>query len=226
VAIATNPKRCWRNEFMTGTAGSASASARVRPANPRGQDDRLRQQLLAAARAAIEAHGARQLTLRGLARKVGVTPPSLYLHFPNLDHLLAAIVEQAFGDPSVATNAAARDVLEPADELRARCRAYCRFGLAHPHLYQLMFQEDLPLVFSNDPESTPGRRSFDNLVSAVRGCLEAAVFNDSTCSMPMLRQSRAFSAESRGSATPKGMTCGSVNSKSLPASVSVQPPAA
>jgi hypothetical protein len=48
-------------------------------------------------------------------------------------------------------------------------------GLEHPHLYQLMFQEDLPLTFANSPESTPGRQSFENLLSAVRRCLDAGV---------------------------------------------------
>jgi AcrR family transcriptional regulator len=147
----------------------------VRRANPRGQGDRLRQQLLATATVSIEASGARQLTLRALARQVGITPPSVYLHFPSLDHLLAAVVQQAFADLTEATSAAARTVADPAEELRARCRAYCRFALEHPHLYQLMFQEDLPLTFASNPDSTPGRRSFDNLVSAVRRCLAADV---------------------------------------------------
>ena len=147
----------------------------VRRANPRGQGDRLRQQLLAAATASIEASGARQLTLRALARGVGITAPSVYLHFPSLDHLLAGVVQQAFADLTDATSAAARNVADPAEELRARCRAYCRFGLEHPHLYQLMFQEDLPLTFANSLESTPGRRSFENLLSAVRRCLDSGV---------------------------------------------------
>jgi hypothetical protein len=89
--------------------------------------------------------------------------------------LLAAVVQEAFDDLTKATNAAARNVADPADELRARCRAYCRFALEHPHLYQLMFQEDLPLTFANTPESTPGRRSFENLLSAVRRSLDAGV---------------------------------------------------
>jgi hypothetical protein len=38
-----------------------------------------------------------------------------------------------------------------------------------------MFQDDLPLAFANDPGSTPGRKSFDNLVSAVRRCLDAGL---------------------------------------------------
>jgi len=146
-----------------------------RRANPRGQGDRLRQQLLAAATECIEAHGARQLTLRGVARQVGITAPSVYLHFPSRDHLLAAVVQQAFAQLTEATSAAARNVADPAAELCARCRAYCRFALEHPHLYQVMFQEDLPLTFASDPASTPGRRSFDNLVSAVSRCLAAGL---------------------------------------------------
>jgi AcrR family transcriptional regulator len=135
----------------------------------------LRQQLLEAATTSVEARGARQLTLRALARQVGVSAPSVYLHFPSLDHLLAAVVRQAFADLTEATNAAARDLADPADDLRARCRAYCRFALEHPHLYQLMFQDDLPRIFANDPDSTPGRRSFENLTSAVQRCLDAGL---------------------------------------------------
>jgi AcrR family transcriptional regulator len=97
------------------------------------------------------------------------------LHFPSLDHLLATVVQEAFHDLTEATSAAARNIVDPAEELRARCRAYCRFALQHPHLYQLMFQEDLPLTFAASPESTPGRRSFENLLSAVRRCLDAGV---------------------------------------------------
>ena len=147
----------------------------ARSANPRGQGDRLRQDLLGAAKAAVEAHGSRQLTLRGLARQVGVSAPSVYLHFPNLDHLLAALVAQGFEDLTVATNSAARDIADPADDLRARCQAYCRFALEHPRLYQLMFQDDLPLTFQAQPGSTPGRRSFENLIAAVRRCLDAGL---------------------------------------------------
>jgi MOSC N-terminal beta barrel domain/Tetracyclin repressor-like, C-terminal domain len=54
-------------------------------------------------------------------------------------------------------------------------RTACCLALEHPHLYQLMFQEDLPLTFARDPDSTPGRRSFDNLVSAVRRCLDSGM---------------------------------------------------
>ncbi|HEY3148527.1 MAG TPA: TetR/AcrR family transcriptional regulator [Dongiaceae bacterium] len=130
---------------------------------------------MAAATALVEAHGARNLTLRGLSRQVGVTAPSVYLHFPDLDHLLAAVVGRGFEDLTRAAGGAVRERMDPAEELRARCRAYCQFALHHPHLYQLMFQADLPVAIRNAPEATPGRRSFENLVSAVRRCIDAGV---------------------------------------------------
>jgi AcrR family transcriptional regulator len=160
---------------MSGALTSPSVGPTARTANPRGQGDRLRRELLSAAKAAVEAHGSRQLTLRGLARQVGISAPSVYLHFPDLDHLLAAIVAEGFAELTAATNVAARDLVDPAEELRARCRAYCLFALEHPHLYQLMFQEDLPLTLQGDPQATPGRRSFENLVAVVRRCLEAGL---------------------------------------------------
>jgi AcrR family transcriptional regulator len=160
---------------MSGIVISPSVGPTARRSNPRGQGDRLRQDLLGAAKALVEAHGSRQLTLRGLARQVGVSAPSVYLHFPNLDHLLAALVAQGFDDLTAATNAAARDLIDPAEELRVRCRAYCRFALDHPRVYQLMFQDDLPLTLHAAPEVTPGRRSFENLLAAVRRCLEAGL---------------------------------------------------
>ena len=160
---------------MSGAARSPSAGATARIANPRGQGDRLRLELLGAAKAFVEAYGSRQLTLRGLARKVGVSAPSVYLHYPNLDHLLAALVEQGFDELTAATNLAVRDVVDPADELRARCNAYCRFALDHPRLYQLMFQDDLPLTLRGQPAATPGRRSFENLRAAVQRCLDAGL---------------------------------------------------
>ena len=172
---------------------SAPDGTSVRRRNPRGEGDRLRQELLAAATASVERRGSRHLTLRGLARQVGVTAPSVYLHFPGLDHLLAAIVEQGFQDLTQETNAAARAATDPADELRIRCRAYCHFALRHARLYQLMFQDDLPLALRDDPENTPGRRSFDNLVAAVRQCIESGLAP--ACDDPFRLASLIWTAE-------------------------------
>jgi AcrR family transcriptional regulator len=158
---------------MTAVAGPPPDRPTKRQPNPRGTGDRLRAELLSAALAMVEAQGARQLSLRGIARRVGIAATSVYLHFPDVDHLLAAVVAQGFDQLTAATTMAARGIADPAEELRVRCRTYCHFALDHPRLYQLMFQADLPLPLREEPAETPGRRSLDNLVAAVRRCLEA-----------------------------------------------------
>lgn len=148
---------------------------RRREPNRRGEGNRLRDDLVAAATAMVESHGARGLSLRSVAREVGIAATSVYLHFADVDHLLAAVVERAFDELTKATTDAARGASGPARELRLRCRAYCHFALDHPLLYQLMFEAELPQAFAGDPAATPGRRSFQNLVVAVRRCLDSGV---------------------------------------------------
>lgn len=150
---------------------SRHGSARRRP-NRRGEGSRLREELLAAAVAMVETPGGEQVTLRSIARRVGIAATSVYLHFPDVDHLLAAVMRQGFDDLTEVTARAASQASGPVDALRRRCRAYCRFGLDHPRLYQVMFQDNLPAVLSDDPAATPGRQSFANLVAAVQHCLE------------------------------------------------------
>lgn len=150
-----------------------ATAGRVR--NRRGEGLRLRDDLLVAALALVEEHGSEALSLRGLARRVGIAATSIYLHFPDLHHLRDALVERCFAQLTELTAAAAAEARDPAEALRARCRAYCKFALAHPRLYQLMFYADLPTIPDEDPAATPGRRSFDWLVKAVEDCGRAGV---------------------------------------------------
>jgi AcrR family transcriptional regulator len=154
---------------------TAAAPARRREPNRRGQGDRLREDLVAAALALVESEGVRELSLRRVARQAGVAATSVYLHFPDVDHLLSAVVGGAFDRLTAATNEAAQHARDPVDELRLRCRAYCHFALDHPRLYSAMFQADIPPTLAGDPANTPGRRSFENLVAAVRRCLQAGL---------------------------------------------------
>jgi AcrR family transcriptional regulator len=158
---------------VSAPAEVAAKRPRKRRQNRRGQGARLREDLIGAAVTLIEAKQGEQLTLRGIARHVGIAATSVYLHFPDVDHLLAAVVERGFAMLTEATNDAAEGITDPAEELRVRCRAYCQFALEHPDLYLVMFQADLPSsTIGDDPGATPGRRSFENLLAAVGRCLE------------------------------------------------------
>ena len=145
----------------------------ARQPNRRGEGGRLRDDLIAAAITIIETSGAGQVSLRSVARQAGIAATSVYLHFPDVDHLLAAVMQRCFDDLTVATAQAANQAAGPVDQLRRRCRAYCHFALEHPRLYQVMFQANLPAVLSANPAATPGRQSFANLVAAVQKCIDA-----------------------------------------------------
>jgi AcrR family transcriptional regulator len=125
--------------------------------------------------AMVEAQGAEALSLRSLAREVGIAATSIYLHFNDLGELRAALVQRCFEQLTDAAAAAASGSAKPANALRARCRAYCRFAVSHPNLYQLMFGAPLPPAPGGDPAATPGRRAFENLVIAVDRCLRAGL---------------------------------------------------
>lgn len=149
-------------------------SIKVRRPNRRGEGARLRDDIVEGAAALLAESGdARLLTLRGVAKRVGIAATSVYLHFPDVEHLAAAVAERCFEDLMAAQADAERGIDDPARALLARCRAYCRFALNHPGYYRVMVQADLSLVRADGFDQLPGRRAFDELVRAIERCLEA-----------------------------------------------------
>lgn len=93
-------------------------------------------QIVAAARALLEAEGSEALTMRRLADELGIRAPSLYKHFPDKRAVQIAIIEEVLAESGVEMHeAVARPGRRtPVDSL---LRCYRRWGLAHPHLYRL-----------------------------------------------------------------------------------------
>lgn len=126
-------------------SGATATIPRRRARNPRGEGARLRDELVAAASEMIAETGdAGQLSLRGVAREVGIAAPSIYRHFPDLDHLKLAVVERAFARFAEARDKASAEFDDPAQALLARCRAYCRFALTNPGPYRFIFSHQAP----------------------------------------------------------------------------------
>jgi AcrR family transcriptional regulator len=136
--------------------------------NPRGQGHLLRQRLVDAASALLAGgHDESELSLRGVARAAGVAATSVYLHFEDREALLWAVMEDSFGYLESALRTAVPEGPRTASDLRACALAYCRFGLANPGRYDLLFG-------SGRVEKKP--RAFDDLPGApVFRILEEAV---------------------------------------------------
>ena len=103
----------------------------------------LRQALIDAALELIEEQGVSALTLREVARRVGVTHAAPQRHFADRAALVAAVAEQGFrglGAHVAAVRASART---PAQRLRAIGVAYVEYALAHPAHLRVMFSPEV-----------------------------------------------------------------------------------
>lgn len=156
--------------------------APARQRNPRGQGDRLRDDIIEAASSLLADPAAPPLTLRAVARAAGVAATSVYLHFDSIESLVLAVAERRFGELVRLQEDVQSLNTDPRDRVRAGSLAYCEFGLAHPGQYQVMFTSQLPLPESMTVEQMPGWPAFQQLIEAVALCLgeqagpEAAFF--------------------------------------------------
>ncbi len=90
--------------------------------------------------------GAASLSLRAIAREMGMTSPALYRYFASRDDLVTALIVDAYHSLAE-TLRSARDAA-PEDDHAARvlqtARAYRNWALAHPADYQLIFGTPIP----------------------------------------------------------------------------------
>ncbi len=114
-----------------------AAPRRVR--SRRGEGDKLREDILEAAeKMLIATNDQSSLSIRAIANAVGVTPPSIYLHFSDRNELLFAVCERQGEHIEKAMAAAAAGIEDPWDRLRSRGRAYLEWGLANPEHYRIL----------------------------------------------------------------------------------------
>ncbi|WP_181245645.1 TetR/AcrR family transcriptional regulator [Glycomyces artemisiae] len=143
-----------------------------RTGNQRGQGARLREELIAAARALIVRPQTLELpSLRAVARDVGVAPSAVYLHFASGEDLVDAVIDEQFGE--------LRHALESCgDDLAARAATYVRWGLSNPGAYQLLFEsaDRLPALADGRRPGWDLVQRLQELIAARTGRSEAAAF--------------------------------------------------
>lgn len=99
----------------------------------------LRSALIEAGLTTLEAADANAVSLRELARKVGVSATAVYRHFPDKKALLAALAVEGIARLGAAQCAASQQAGGGAAGFAATGRAYVRFALANPALFRLTF---------------------------------------------------------------------------------------
>jgi AcrR family transcriptional regulator len=103
----------------------------------------LRKALVDTGLSMLEELGLKELSLRKIAARVGVSHAAPEHHFPSLRHLLNALAVEGFGSfrQSMLSHMQAQPKL-PADQLRAALRGYLAFATEKPHLFRLMFNRN------------------------------------------------------------------------------------
>jgi AcrR family transcriptional regulator len=100
----------------------------------------LRRAMIEAALRAVEREGVEALSLRAVARSLGVSPRAPYRHFATKEELLAAVAVEGIGLARAFTEerlAAVGD--EPLARLRVVVEAYILFAARHPAAFKIMY---------------------------------------------------------------------------------------
>ncbi|UUN25333.1 TetR/AcrR family transcriptional regulator [Streptomyces sp. FIT100] len=151
---------------MTGTnRGSAMRGAR----------ERARSEITAAikdeARRQLAAEGAAKLSLRAVARELGMVSSALYRYFPSRDELLTALIVDAYdavGPAAERALAEAAPGLTPVARWTAVCTAVRAWALVHPHEYALIYGSPVPGYAAPQTTIAPASRVGQTLIAIAR----------------------------------------------------------
>ncbi len=110
--------------------------------------------------AVIDAEGLEALSLRAVARRLGVSHQAPYKHFPSRNALLAEVVTRAY--ESFVGHLRAQ-VHGDEDDLSRLGDAYLDYARSHPLQYRLMFGTPLPEPDEHPEMMARAREAFDVL---------------------------------------------------------------
>ncbi|MEZ5210688.1 TetR/AcrR family transcriptional regulator [Gordonia sp. PP30] len=112
----------------------------MRKRSPRGSGELLADEILQAATdLLIERGGHAAVSIRAVADAVGVTPPSIYLHFTDKEELLDAVCARFFEQFDAVMMAASEGVDDVVDRGLAQGMAYVRFAIDNPVIFREAF---------------------------------------------------------------------------------------
>ena len=185
---------------MTETAARLPRRERVRQATV--------EEIKAVARAQMAAEGTAAVTLRAIAREMGMTAPALYRYFGSRDDLVTALVTDAYNALADAMEAAVEAVppSRHGDRVRAAFGAFRAWGLGQPTEFALIFGSPIPGYVAPEATRPAGLRYTDLLGRLLAdahadGALDPARI-DLRVPPALARQVEAFQRRRGGPALP------------------------
>jgi AcrR family transcriptional regulator len=113
--------------------------------------------------------GAAGLSLRAVARELGMVSSAIYRYFPSRDELLTALIVDAYRDLAVAAERAVdRAGDQPREIWRAACGAIRAWARRRPHEYALLYGSPVPGYAAPEDTIDPATAVYRALAEAVR----------------------------------------------------------
>ncbi|QYX82086.1 TetR/AcrR family transcriptional regulator [Streptomyces akebiae] len=127
------------------------------------------------ARRQLAAEGAAKLSLRAVARELGMVSSALYRYFPSRDELLTALIIDAYDSLGEAAEAAlVRAAGEsPAGQWVAVCEGMREWALGRPHEYELIYGSPVPGYTAPDATVPAASRVGQVLIRIMRDAHQA-----------------------------------------------------
>lgn len=127
----------------------------------------LRDACIVAAQEVIAERGLENLSLREVARKLGVSHQAPYKHYPSRDHLLAEVMRRCFQRFAAHLDARPRHD-DPAQDLESLGLQYLAYAREHPLEYRLMFSTTWPASAEDAELAGVATHAFDVLRAVLR----------------------------------------------------------
>ena len=119
-----------------------------------------------AAYVVIAEQGIEKLSLRDIARRLGVSHQAPYKHYPSRDHLLAEVMRRCFERFAQFLDGAQAGA-DPQQDMALLGQAYLRYALDNPLEYRLMFGTPWPSTAEHPALLHDARHSFNVLRKAI-----------------------------------------------------------
>jgi AcrR family transcriptional regulator len=116
------------------------------------------------------------VTLRAIARAVGIAAPSIYAHFPDRAAVLDQLVADGFAEFTATLQAAGAAIDDPVERLHEFGRAYLAYAAERPERYRVLFQHPELRQRESEIDSaarTQGAAALNVLVQAIADCARA-----------------------------------------------------
>ena len=126
-------------------------------------------EITAEARRQLADAGAAGLSLRAVARELGMVSSAIYRYFPSRDDLLTTLIVGSYRDLAAAADGAiTRSDGSPRGVWRAACGAIRAWAKRHPHEYALLYGSPVPGYAAPQDTIDPATAVYASLVEAVR----------------------------------------------------------